>query len=904
MMRGTHQAVESTKGKPAVCPTAANDERQFRSSGIEQARDKTNNAFDAGLGLSVHRPVPRILPADEPIIRSHPAWQKLERYCACEIRSIDDLITHGNHTATITLAFERVLRQAGDAMRDTCFIFLMSDYLVADGSLETVLRKIETGAGAVLAGNFQIIAEDAAPLLRQRLDLESHEIVLPPRDLVRWSLAHLHPATVANIVNFGLTHNAHTNRLFWRVDENCLIGRFYLMHPIAIHPETSDFVVGSSWDYSFVPELCPFGNMVTLTDSDDYLVVELQRRDYEWENLRPGPVVAAELAQSLAEWTTGFHRSNVEQTVVFHGADRPADLPKFVAQSDGFVETVRQLLAAPPLDHRRHPYWLGSIAVNRRRSHRPLGKPDWSFLLSEKANLPHSSLRRLQAKLFGSPPQVTRLHPLWPDYRLPLKALNDILSSNGRVLLVAHDTEPFARWLVGKAGDIVALDADHLLQLTHVQYNELARTFDACVLLSGNAMLDQSDALIEHIGPLLKAKGQLILMAINSVSAEDAAEFGWKFASQASRLLNRSVWIEDIQYVELSPHRSAIRNAMIRLAARSDRMPLLAGVALPVALANYLANVTARRSSTPPLGAWSSVCLTLRASEQAAPYPVRLARQAALERAGLAAVQPAPVPGEAPQMPVGLPSPSLPTSRLWQDDEARLASHLAHYRFVAAVMGVRNDVAEYGCASPAGTRLVMQQSRKMALFDPRPLVVGDLQWRFQDDWRFETQLHDILASPLPRQVDSAYCVEFLQYISRDEEDDFVRNLRDSLAHDSDFLLIGCPSYGVLADYPPAAQHASSAGTAPDIAAQSDGLDSPCRSTQRQSALSERMLQADGLQSARAEARIYRRAGAELKALMERFFQNVFMFSIVDDVAVPGIQPNVGHVFALSCSKKD
>src|SRR3984885_13353800 len=41
--------------------------------------------------------------ADESIIRSHPAWQKLERHCTVEIRPIDDIITHGNHTATITL---------------------------------------------------------------------------------------------------------------------------------------------------------------------------------------------------------------------------------------------------------------------------------------------------------------------------------------------------------------------------------------------------------------------------------------------------------------------------------------------------------------------------------------------------------------------------------------------------------------------------------------------------------------------------------------------------------------------------------------------------------------------------------------------------------------------------------
>jgi hypothetical protein len=511
--------------------------------------------------------------------------------------------------------------------------------------------------------------------------------------------------------------------------------------------------------------------------------------------------------------------------------------------------------------------------------------------------------------LLGSPPQVTRLHPLWPDYRLPLKALDDVLSSHGRVLLVAHDAEPFAHWIVGTPGDVVTLNSDHLLQLTHTQFSEIAGTFDACVLFSGDAMLDQSDALIEHIGPLLKAKGRLILMATNSLSALDATEFSRSFAAQAGRLLNRSVWIEDIQYVELSPRREIIRNAMLRLAARNGRTPLSATAALPVALANYVANGTVRSSSTPPLGAWSSVCLTLRASEETAPYPVRFAREAALARVGLAAAQRPPAPSEALQMPVGLPTQSLQASRLWQDDEARLASHLAHYRFVAAVMGVRHDVAEYGCASPTGTRLILQQSRKMTLFDPRPLVVGDLQWRFEDDWRFEARLHDIISRPLSRQADSAYCIDFLQYISRDEEDIFVRNLRDSLSRDFDFLLIGSPSYGARADIPPGARHAPGVETPVAIAAPVHRPDVACRSPLHHGALTEEPLQTDGLaagnpRSARGQARIYRRTGAELKALMERFFQNVFMFSMVDDVAQAGIQPNAQHVFALSCGKKD
>src|SRR6202035_4675069 len=168
---------------------------------------------------------------------------------------------------------------------------------------------------------------------------------------------------IANTVNLPMSHNSHSNRLFWRVDADTMVGRFYLMHMLCVRPENIDFVIGASCDYSFVPEMCPSGNIAVMTDSDDYLVVELQRRDYEWENLRPGPVVAAELAQSLAEWTTDYHRRNVAQTVVFHAADRPADLAQFLARSDAFVEDVRQSLVAPPLDHRLHPYWLGSIAV-------------------------------------------------------------------------------------------------------------------------------------------------------------------------------------------------------------------------------------------------------------------------------------------------------------------------------------------------------------------------------------------------------------------------------------------------------------------------------------------------------------------------------------------------------------
>src|SRR5262245_13801027 len=79
-------------------------------------------------------------------ITAHPAWHQLAQCCSTEIMPIDDLIVDGQHHATLTLAYTRALRAAGTALPDTVFMFLVGDYLVADGSLLAALRRIQAGA--------------------------------------------------------------------------------------------------------------------------------------------------------------------------------------------------------------------------------------------------------------------------------------------------------------------------------------------------------------------------------------------------------------------------------------------------------------------------------------------------------------------------------------------------------------------------------------------------------------------------------------------------------------------------------------------------------------------------------------------------------------------------------------
>jgi hypothetical protein len=276
---------------------------------------------------------------DEKTIRAHPAFLRLRRVCAAEFLPIDDLIMSGNHSTTTTLAWERAVRREGKAMLDTGFVFLVSDYLMADGSLATIAERMLDGADAIQAGNFQLNEDAAAAWLQARLAAADGALSLGAREMVHWGLGCLHPATLANTVNYPLYHNAHTNRLFWRADRDTLIGRFYLLHQICIRPQITDFVIGSASDYSFIAEMCPTGNVVIITDSDDYFVAEVQPLHHESHFIRLGPHSPDDLAVSLSEWTNRRHRLNAERTIVFHAEDLPAKLPA-IADADKFIRDI------------------------------------------------------------------------------------------------------------------------------------------------------------------------------------------------------------------------------------------------------------------------------------------------------------------------------------------------------------------------------------------------------------------------------------------------------------------------------------------------------------------------------------------------------------------------------------
>lgn len=870
---------------------------------------------------------------DEPLIQLHPTFRSLSSICPTEIHLIDHLITDGNYSTTLTLAYTEAIRATGAAMVDTCFLILLSDYIVADGSLAHVMARMIKGASGVLVGNFQVAAESAFPWLQEQVNRSTPALALGSRELMRWGFAHLHPTTVANTVNFPLNHNRHTNRLFWRVDGQTLIGRFYLMHPIAVRPETNSFIIGSSCDYSFMPEMCPSGNVDVISDSDEFLVVEMQPRDHEAAFLRPGPLRPRALAKTLSEWTTHHHRENVRHSIVFHAGDVPETLDATIAAADRFIAEVERSVRRKPQPHRDHPYWLGALAAQHEATGKSLSLHDQWLALG----LPEGFLTRfehpfgrwlLDSILFvalGRPPLMRPWHPRWVDHALVLEHLQDFLRDpRQRLLMISDRPTEFTVSFADGDERVVRLRKVLFLEGRPEIYEPLAGSFDLCLVELSEEGLAQGGEIIDRIVPLMKPDARILVVVYND-RTQDAAGFTTSIGFHATRLMRAGATLGEVRVVPASRFRWQVRHAITSLAFTAYHrprvgLPLLAFSGGLLAACSLLVNALARGRSVGALrpkglatsfhmalnvdasgrdahryAASTMVRQSLRRRLRLDDGPVRMsvldrrpdttpilrgARRSEEEQGSegrttgrsstsmaITGVTPTNAKRDTTREPqyercvelkdqIGLTPLGLMTNQVWHDDPRRLGILLSRYKFVAKMLSGRRDVGEVGCGDAFGTPVVLQEVDRVTVYDFDPVFIADIRQRFSERWPIVAHLHDIVAGPLPQQHDGLYSLDVLEHITRRDEHAYLTHLCGSLTDDG-VLVIGSPS---LESQP----HASPQSKAGHV---------NCKS------------------------------GAEMKVLLGKYFKNVFLFSMNDEVVHTGFYPMAHYLLAVCCGKK-
>jgi 2-polyprenyl-3-methyl-5-hydroxy-6-metoxy-1,4-benzoquinol methylase len=814
---------------------------------------------------------------DEPMIRQSEGYRQLSAVCPISFNLIDDIITQGNHSTTVTLAYLAAVRRAGKAMLDTCFFFLVSDYVLADGSLDSVIKLMYSGTSAVQAGNFQVIAEEAVPWLERQRKQGREPLVLQPRELMRYALTCIHPATIANTVNLPVSHNSHCNRLFWRVDADTLIGRFYLMHMLCIRPELTDFVIGASCDYSFIPEMCPSGNVEVMTDSDRYLVIEVQPRRHEANFLRLGPARPKQIAASLSEWTTALHRDNARHTLIFHGADLPVSLSTAIGEADAFISEICGLLKPKPMPHRGHPYWRGAMAAHYGDIGRRPNEEDWQLMLGHRATWTTRLAGLLRNLLLGRAPCVRRWHPRWPDFLGPRKALEGLLSdAERRLVIVSSRPTPMTNWLADKSENVLRIPVSRLARAS-LELNDASEDgFNACYLELGDAELDRAHLVIDQVIQFLTPDSEILLASYNERWSSGPEVFADKIGTGIPPIFHRfDIALSEMQLVVWRRWRWAANARLLRMAQDALRrgpilVPFYGLLILVQAMIAFGGNLVARRRTSPSGISGkvvSSVFLRLRTVPAGAgaglvtsadrfPSPASAGSASAACRA-----EPKHPATKEPQyqrllevqQEIGTSTLGLMTNQVWHEDPRRLAFILARYKFVAKMLSGYHAVAEVGCGDAFATRIVQQEVDTVTPYDFDPVFIKDIRRRQSAKWPLSPQLHDILERPLSRRYDAIYSLDVIEHIPAEREDTFVSNLGASL-NPHGVLIIGSPS-----------------------------------------------LESQVYASAQSKiGHVNCKSGHALKLLLERHFHTVFVFSMNDEVVHTGFYPMAHYLFAV-CS---
>jgi cyclopropane fatty-acyl-phospholipid synthase-like methyltransferase len=193
----------------------------------------------------------------------------------------------------------------------------------------------------------------------------------------------------------------------------------------------------------------------------------------------------------------------------------------------------------------------------------------------------------------------------------------------------------------------------------------------------------------------------------------------------------------------------------------------------------------------------------------------------------------------------------LMTNQCWHDDPRRMAFFLARYKFVAKMLRGKQSALEVGCGDAFGTRVVCQEVPRVVAVDFDPVFVEDVNRRMEEKWRFECKVHDMLAGPLDEQFESAYSLDVLEHILPRDEDRFLRNTVDSITGDG-VMIVGSPSVQSQA-------YASRASK---------------------------------------EGHVNCKDHEELRLLMRRYFHNVFLFSMNDEVVHTGFGPLAHYLIAV------
>lgn len=196
------------------------------------------------------------------------------------------------------------------------------------------------------------------------------------------------------------------------------------------------------------------------------------------------------------------------------------------------------------------------------------------------------------------------------------------------------------------------------------------------------------------------------------------------------------------------------------------------------------------------------------------------------------------------------------TSHIWRSDPRHMCFLFSRYKFVSKMLAGKGRILEIGCGDSVGTPIVLQTVNSVHGLDIEPLVIEDAQARNEYGERCTYSTHDMTSAPMKPEFDAAFSLDVIEHIPSNLEDRFVGNIAQSLKSDG-IAILGTPNI-----------------TAHEHASEGSRL-----------------------------GHINLKSGETLRATLAKHFQNVFIFSMNDEVVHTGFTPMAHYILGMGVGRK-
>jgi hypothetical protein len=291
-------------------------------------------------------------------IRALEPIERAKQWCDLRLVAMDDVMSHPSYYGlTITHSLYRGFTDLGEDAKNVWCLFLNADFILADGSYRTLVKRIQAGARCILAPSYCTVDETAMPQLRERAAANGGVLALPPREMAGIILDNRHFTIRAKTINWRMYRIEHVDQFYYVHDRDTLLARQIPIAVVAFRPQRVPAQPVTFWDYGVLSEVCPDAELCVLGDSDDFLMLELRAQGGMGDWLKLGWLDKDEIANHLSQWSTRDQRRCGAYTLTLHRGDLPANLEDGIQALELYYRDVERRLAPEPRDHQNHYIW-------------------------------------------------------------------------------------------------------------------------------------------------------------------------------------------------------------------------------------------------------------------------------------------------------------------------------------------------------------------------------------------------------------------------------------------------------------------------------------------------------------------------------------------------------------------